>query len=158
MYVASKHLTPRLQKRVSGDDLEEALQTFAAMLDDVVAEPVGENLPWQWGYRDTRAFALEDIAEILEIRVTAAHDGVFQFEGGDVGPAHNLVRRVHVAGCAMGLGVADFYLEEVLGRSVDLLERLLSRFWDGLHRGGVGGVRRENLREGERAFILRMLG
>lgn len=92
---------------MSGDDLEEALQTFAAMLDDVVAEPVGENLPWQWGYRDTRAFALEDIAEILEIRVTAAHDGVFQFEGGDVGPAHNLVRRVHVAGCAMGLGVAD---------------------------------------------------
>jgi hypothetical protein len=32
---------------------------------------------------------------------------VFQFEGGDVGPAHNLVRRVHVARCAMGLGVAD---------------------------------------------------
>lgn len=38
---------------------------------------------------------------------------MFQFEGGDVGPAHNLVRRVHVARCAMGLGIADL-LEPLL--------------------------------------------
>lgn len=89
------------------DDLQEALQTLAAVLDDVVTEPVGENLPGERGYSDARALALQDIAEILEIGVSAAHDGVFQFEGGDVGPAHNLVRRVHVARCAMRLGVAD---------------------------------------------------
>lgn len=107
MYVASKHFTPRLQKRVSGDNLEEALQTLAAVLNDIVAEPVGKNLPGEWGYRDARAFALQDITEILKIGVPTAHDGVFQFEGGDVSPAHNLVRRVHVARCAMSLGIAD---------------------------------------------------
>lgn len=127
---------------MSSDDLEEALQTLTTVLDDVVAESVGENLSGERGDRDARALALQDIAEILEIGVPAAHDGVFQFEGGDVGSAHNLVRRVHVARCAVSLRVADFYLEEVLGRSVDLLEGLLSRFWDGLHRGGVGVMRR----------------
>lgn len=102
---------------MSSDDLEEALQTLAAVLNDVVAEPVGENLPGERGYRDARALALQDIAEILEVGVPAAHDGVFQFEGGDVGPAHNLVRRVHVARCAVGLGVADL-LQSLLVWSV----------------------------------------
>lgn len=100
---------------MSSDDLEEALQTLTTVLDDVVAESVGENLSGERGYRDARALALQDIAEILEIGVPAAHDGVFQFEGGDVGPAHNLVRRVHVARCAMGLGVADLLQSLLVG-------------------------------------------
>ena len=37
-----------------------------------------------------------------------------------------------------------FYLEEVLRWSVDLLEGLLSRFWDGLQLGGVGVMRMES--------------
>jgi hypothetical protein len=32
---------------------------------------------------------------------------VFQFKGGDVGSAHDFVRRVHVSRSAMSLGVAD---------------------------------------------------
>lgn len=77
------------------------------MLDDIVTEPVRKHLPGQRGDGDARAFALENIAEILEIGVAAAHDGVFQFEGGDVGSANELVGGVHVARGAMGLGVAD---------------------------------------------------
>jgi hypothetical protein len=92
---------------VPSDDLKESLEALAAMLDDIVTEPVGEHLAWQWGYRNARAFALQDIAEVLEIGVPAAHDGVFQFEGGDVGSANDLVRRVHVPRSTMGLGVAD---------------------------------------------------
>jgi hypothetical protein len=120
---------------------------------------------------------------------------MFQFESGDVGSAHDLVRRVHIAGGAVGLRITDLFilvsllirvcvcvarakgvvygwlgkrcghmdplggrggrairgfgvavidgathfdLEEILGRSVDLLEGLLSGLGDGLHRGGVG--------------------
>jgi hypothetical protein len=95
---------------MSSDNLEEPLQTLTPVLDDIVAEPVGENLSRERGYRDARAFALQDIAEVLEIRVAAAHDGVFKFEGGDVGSAHNLVRRVHVARGAVGLRVTDLLM------------------------------------------------
>jgi len=94
---------------VSGDDLKEALEALAAVLDDIVAETVCEYLARQRGYRNARAFTLQDIAEVLEIGVPTAHDGMFQFEGGDVGSAHDLVRRVHVPGSAMSLGVADLY-------------------------------------------------
>jgi hypothetical protein len=38
---------------------------------------------------------------------------MFQFEGGDVGSTHDLVRRVHVPGSAMGLGVADLFFGPV---------------------------------------------
>lgn len=32
---------------------------------------------------------------------------MLEFEGGDVGATDDLVGGVHVAGCAVGLGVAD---------------------------------------------------
>ena len=88
------------------DNLQEPLQPLAPVLDDVVAEPVGEHLARQWGNGDSRALALQDIAEILEIGVAAANDRVLQLEGGDVGSADDLVGGVHVAGGAVGLGVA----------------------------------------------------
>lgn len=80
-----------------GDDLQKLLQPLTAMLDDVVAEAVREDLPRQRGDGDARALALEDVAEVLEVGVAAAHDGVFQFEGGDVCAANELVGGVHVA-------------------------------------------------------------
>lgn len=58
---------------------------------------------------------------------------MFQLEGWDVGAADDFIRGVHVARRAMGLGVPDLYLKEILGRSVDLLEGLLSRLRDSLH-------------------------
>jgi hypothetical protein len=66
---------------------------------------------------------------------------VFQFEGGDVGPAHNLVRRVHVARCAMGLGVADL-LQSLLVWGVRSRcpmggDAILGGVW-GLIRGEMG--------------------
>lgn len=80
------------------------------MLDHIVTETVGEDLAGQWGYRDSCAFALEDIAEVFEVGVPAAHHGMFQFESGDVGSAHDLVRRVHIAGGAVGLRVTDLFI------------------------------------------------
>lgn len=106
LYEAGQHFTPCLQKRVSGHNLQEPLQSLAAMLDHVVAEAVGEHLARERGDGDARALSLQDIAEVLKVRVAAAHDGVFELEGGDVGAADDLVRGVHVAGCAVGLGVA----------------------------------------------------
>ena len=91
---------------MSDDDLEEALEALAAVLDDVVAEAVGEDFPRQGGNVDARALALEDVAEVLEVGVAAAHRAVLQLEGGDVGPAHDLVVGVHVARRAVRLRVA----------------------------------------------------
>jgi hypothetical protein len=110
---ASQNLTARLQKRVPSNNLQEALETLAAVLDNIVAETVGEDLAGQWGYRDSCTFALEDIAEVLEVGVPAAHHGMLQFESGDVGSAHDLVRRVHIARGAMGLGIADLFIWSV---------------------------------------------
>lgn len=94
---------------MSSDDLKESLETFAAVLNHVIAESVGKDLARQRGYRNARTLALQNITEVLEIRVPATHDRVFQFEGGDIGSAHDLVRRVHVSRGAMGLGIADLY-------------------------------------------------
>lgn len=111
LYIAREDFTPRLQKRVTGDNLQETLQALAAMLDDVVAEPVCKDLARQRGDRHARALALEDVAEILEIGVAAAHDRVLQLEGGDIGAADDFVRGVHVARGAVCLRVADLGVE-----------------------------------------------
>lgn len=94
---------------MSRDNLQEPLKSLASVLNDVVAESVGENLARQWRDSHARALALQDIAEILEIGVAAAHDRVLQLEGGDVGSADDLVGGVHVAGCAVGLGIAHLW-------------------------------------------------
>lgn len=91
------------------NNLQEPLKPLASVLNDVVAEPVGKNLARQWGDSHARALPLQDIAEILEIGVAAAHDGVLQFEGGDVGSADDLVGGVHIAGCSVGLRVAHLW-------------------------------------------------
>ena len=79
------------------DDLQEPLQTLAAVLYDVVAETICEHFPGERRNVHARALALEDIAEVLEVGVAAAHGAVLELEGGDVGPAHDLVVGVHVA-------------------------------------------------------------
>lgn len=87
LYEASQNLTPRLQQRMAGDNLQKPLQPFPAVLDNIIREPIRKHLPRQRGNGDARALPLEDIAEVLEVRVAAAHDRVLQFEGGDVGAA-----------------------------------------------------------------------
>ena len=110
-----QNLTPRLQQRMSHDNLQEALQAFPPMLNHIVREPIREHLPWERGNRDARGLALEDVTEIFEVGVSAADDGVAQFEGGDVGARVDLVGGVHAAGGgAVGLGVFDLVVVEVL--------------------------------------------
>ena len=77
------------------------------MLDDIVTEPIREHLPRKRRDSYPRAFALQDIAEVFEIGVTTAHDGVLELECRDVGATDDFVRGVHVPRCAMGLGVSD---------------------------------------------------
>lgn len=66
------------------------------MFDDIVAESICEYFARQWWNRDPSALALEDIAEVFEVRVTASHGAVFELEGGDIGAANDLVVRIHV--------------------------------------------------------------
>lgn len=88
------------------NNLQEPLKSLTSVLNDIVTESVGKNLARQRGDSHACALALQNITEVLEIGVAAAHDGVLQLEGGYVGSADNLVGGVHVAGCAMGLRVA----------------------------------------------------
>lgn len=84
------------------------------MLNDIVTETIRENLARQRGNRDARALALQNVAEILEVRVAATDDGVAELEGGDVGARVDFVGGVHCAwGGAVGLRV--LYLGNVLG-------------------------------------------
>jgi hypothetical protein len=102
-----EHLAARLQQRVANDNLEELLEAGAAALDDVVAEAVGEDLAGQGRDGDAGALALEDVAEVLEVGVAAAHAALAQLEGGDVCAADDLIVGVHGAPDAVRARVAD---------------------------------------------------
>lgn len=90
--------------------LQEPLQSLASVLYHIVAESVGKYLARQRRNSNPRAFPLEDVPEVLKVGVAAADNGMFQFEGGNVGATDDLVRSVHVAGSAMSLGVADLFM------------------------------------------------
>lgn len=101
------------------------------MLDHIITKAVCKDLAGQRWDRNSRRLALQDVAEVLEVRIASAHAAVAEFEGGDVGAANDLVVCVHVAAHAMSAGVLD------LGRE----------------SGGVGGRRRgtqKKAREQER--------
>lgn len=106
LYKGGEHLAPRLQERMADDDLEELLEPGAAVLDDVVAEAVGEDLAGQGRDGHAGTLALEDVAEVLEVGVAAAHAALAELEGRDVGPAEDLVVGVHVSADAVRSGVA----------------------------------------------------
>jgi len=72
---------------------------------------------------------------------------VFEFEGGNVGSTDDFVVGVHVSRRAVGHGVFYFYLEEVFGGTVDLVEGLETSFSHGVHFGG--------LKEGMRDVVVR---
>lgn len=88
-------------------NLQEPLEPLAPVLNHIITEPVCEYLTRQRGNGDARTLALEDITEVLEVGVAAAHNRVLELEGGNVGAADDLVGGVHVSGCAVGLGIAD---------------------------------------------------
>jgi len=67
------------------DDLEEALQPAAPLLDYRVVEAVQVNFAGQGRDADAGGFALEQVAEDFEVRVAAADFGAAEFEGRDVG-------------------------------------------------------------------------
>ena len=92
---------------MADDDLQESLEPLASVLNHVVAEAVGEDLAGQRGDSDAGGLALEDVAEILEVGIAPAHGAMSQLEGGDVGPADDLVVRVHAAAHAVGARVLD---------------------------------------------------
>ena len=94
---------------MSHDDLEELLQPGPAALDYVVAEPVGEHLARKRGDRHASALALQDVAEVLKVRVATAHRRLPQLKGGDVGATYDLVVGIHVTADTVGSGVADLF-------------------------------------------------
>lgn len=89
------------------DDLQEPLQPFPPMLDHIITEPVREDLAGERGDGNTSRFALEDVAKVFKVRVAPTDGAVLELEGGDVGPADDLVVGVHMAVSAVGLGVFD---------------------------------------------------
>ncbi len=113
LYKSGEHFAARLQERVADDDLEELFETGAPALDDVVGEAVGEDLAGEGRDGDARALALEDVPEVLEVAVPPAHAALAQLEGGDVGPADDLVVGVHVPRRAVRARVADLCADSV---------------------------------------------
>lgn len=75
---------PNLQKRVTSDNREEALESLTARLDDLVREAVREDFSWEWGDVYARRFALEDVTEGFEVGVAPAYGRLAKLECGDV--------------------------------------------------------------------------
>ena len=92
---------------MTDDNLQEMLQPVPPMLDHVVAEAVGKHLARQRRDGDARALALEDVAKVLKVRVPPPHAAVLELERRDVGAAHDLVVRVHLAAQTVRLRVLD---------------------------------------------------
>lgn len=92
---------------MTGNNLQKPLQALSPMLDHIVTEAVGEHLPRKWWYCDSRALAFQDVSKIFKVGVSSTHDGMFQFESGNVCSADNLIGGVHVTGGSMGLRIAD---------------------------------------------------
>lgn len=70
---------------MSNNNLQEALQAPPPLFDHAVVEAVEVDFTRQCGNGDTRALALKQIPEDLEVGVAAAHFGTTQFESGNVG-------------------------------------------------------------------------
>ena len=77
------------------------------MLNDVVAESVGKDFSGKWRNGDARGLALENVAEVFKVAISAADRGGFELEGGDVGAADDFVGRVHVAANPVSLGISN---------------------------------------------------
>lgn len=122
LYKCRKHFAASLQEGVSDDNLQEPLQALPTMFYHVVRKAVCQDLAWKRWYRDPGGLALQDVAKPFEVLVSAAHRGRFELKRGNIGSHHDLVSGVHSPTDAMGHGIADFNLEEILRGSVKLLE------------------------------------
>jgi hypothetical protein len=65
-----------LQKGMASDNAQEPFQAFSPVLDDLVRETVREHFSRERRNIDSGRFVLEDIAESLEIGVSATDEGV----------------------------------------------------------------------------------
>ncbi len=80
------------------------------MLNHIVTKSIGKHLAWQRRNRNPRALPLQDIAEVLEIRIASADGRLAQLEGRNVGSANDLVVGVHVPTHAVGSWVLDLWV------------------------------------------------
>ena len=79
---------------MSDNDLEESLQPFPTLLNDGIVKLVEVHLAGQRRNGDAGTLALEDVAEVFKVRVTAAHAAVAQLERGNVRAQSDLIGRV----------------------------------------------------------------
>ncbi len=84
------------------------------MLNHIITKSIREHFARQWWDRNAGALSLQNITEVLEVRVASAHNAMVELEGGNVGSAHDLVVGVHVAANAMRTRV--FYLRRGISR------------------------------------------
>lgn len=115
LHKRSQNLTTSLQQRMSHDNLQKLLQPRAPPLNHIVAKSIGKHFSRQRGDGHARTLPLQYVAEVFEIRVSAADAALAQLEGGDVGAAEDLVVRVHGPADAVGSGVANLEAAKGLG-------------------------------------------
>jgi len=122
-------------------NLQESLQAFSPVLNHIITESIRKHLSRQRWNRDSRRLSLQDVAEVLKVRVAPPHTAVSELEGGDIRTTYDLVVGVHTAAHSVRAWVLHLYLQEVLRRSVDLFEALLARIGHCLHGFGVDGAK-----------------
>ena len=129
------------------------------MFDYVIAESIRKYFAREWGYCNPCAFSLQYVAKIFEVRVSPPNGTVLQLESRYIRAADDFVVGVHVARCAMSLGIlhlgkaaksvqarmifacniensneiSDFNLQKIFRWPINLLEALLTSIWHCLH-------------------------
>lgn len=117
LHEPSQNPTPRLQQRVSHHNLQEPFQAPAPLLNHIVVEAVQVHFAGEGGDGDTRALALQQVAEDLEVRVAPPHFGAAQLEGRDVGREPDqvgCVARRGRGGWLVRLRVCDLFCGKVV--------------------------------------------
>lgn len=85
LHESAQHTAPRLQKRMSNNNLQEALQAPPPLFDHAVVKAVEVDFTRQRRNRNTRALTLEQVPEDFEVGVAATNFGAAQLESGNVG-------------------------------------------------------------------------
>lgn len=101
LHKTSQHLATSLQKRMSNHNLQEPLQALSPMLNHIITKPVRKDLSRQRRNRNPRRLPLQDIAEVLKVRVAPPHTAVAEFERGNIRATYDLVVGVHAAAHSM---------------------------------------------------------
>lgn len=93
---------------MANNNLKKPFKALPAFLNHGIVELVEVDLARQGRNGHARTFAFKNVAEVLKVRIAAAHTAVAEFEGRDIGRKDDFIGGIAGVGRqAMSLRIAD---------------------------------------------------